>query len=94
MGGLSCAIPHNSIMAGATLPVQPENAADSVYVSQCTSFDEKVRRVYAQPDVVAGVVDANLAPQACAILAKPWWTPQERATLWGYLLTLWPQSGW
>lgn len=94
MGGLSCAVPSNAIMAGAKLPLQPQDASDAAYVSECNGFDEKLRRVYAQSDVVAGIVDANLAPQACAILAKPWWNPQERATLWGYLLTLWPQGGW
>ena len=94
MGGLSCAIPHYAIMAGATLPVQPANAADTAYTTACASFDAKMRQVYAQPDVVAGIVDANLAPLACPILAKSWWTPQDRATLWGYLLSLWPAVGW
>lgn len=94
MGGLSCAVPHNAIMAGAILPVQPTNASDPQYVSACNAFDEKMRKVYAQSDVVQGIVDADLAPQACALLAKSWWSTQDRATLWRYLLTLWPQAGW
>lgn len=76
-------------MAGATLPVQPANSADPQYVSTCNAFDEKLRRVYAQSDVVAGIVDANLAMTVCPILAKPWFNPQDRETLWNSLQTLW-----
>lgn len=95
MGGLSCAVPSNAIMAGATLPYQPPNAADQTYISACIAFDEKLRRVYAQSDVVQGIVDADLAITVCPILAKQTWAPEDRETLWNSLKSLWPSTwGW
>lgn len=94
MGGLSCAIPHFAIMGNATLPAAPADAADPVYVNQCLAFDKKLRQEYAQPDLIKGIVDANLAMTVCPILAKQVWTTQERETLWKSLLSLWPEYGW
>ena len=95
MGGLSCAIPHNAIMAGANLPSHSGNPTDPAYVSECIGFDAKVRKVYSQSDVVAGIVDADLAMTVCPILAKSTWTPEERETLWNAIKSLWPSVwGW
>ena len=92
MGGLACLVPRNAIMAGTTLPEQPENASDPQYVTSCIAFDAKLRQVFAQSDIVAGIVDADLALTVCPILAKSPWTAEERETLWNALNTLWPTT--
>lgn len=92
MGGISCQVPHFAIMGSLTPPVQPQNASDAVYLNELLAFDAKLRQEYAQPDLVKGIVDADLADTVCPILAKSVWTPQERETLWNAILSLWPHE--
>lgn len=72
MGGLVCAIPHLAIMSNEVVPTDP---------ASFPAYDAKLRKCFAQTDIVAGLVEKGHGDDACAILKKGHFTHTDRVTL-------------